>query len=383
LPLMGTLVIYARSRGRAAPSEWFAAGCCAAFSLLFKPIDVYLLTFLAVVWIAEAWVEKRSLMTVLRAVICGFAGGVLTTTAVVAWFLIKDGGRSLWEAVITFNFYYSRFGTEGAAVLEDQMKVLWRYWWFVAVAVIWLAIRRPPRWWFYLGLPATAFLGVYQGRGGHYYLLLAPFFALVATAAIQDIFAALEKNVRVDLRFMRNAFVGAVAFLLFLPVLQLVRLTPDELTEWLYDSRNPFVESPEVAGKTAALTKPDDYIYVAGSEPQILYYAKRRSSSRFIISYPLMLDTPMAARYQEQAIQELKQHPPAVVVFARSNLSWSRQRTSPEVLLPYVATMLRQQFRLVGGFVRSDQKTGWVEPLTGEQMLQSSLLVFERRRDGS
>ena len=380
LPLIATLVIYSRHRGRAAPREWFAAGCCASLSLLFKPIDIYLLSFVAIVWIAETWIDTRALRTVLRGVASGIAGVLAAAAVVLAWFLIKGAGRSMWEEVVTFNLHYARLVGQGGAAFEEQMRTLWIYWRIVLLLPIWLVIRRPPRWWFHLGLGATALLGIYQSRNGHYYLLLAPFLALAATASIHDIFAVVAKRwTNVDVRLALGGLVAFTAILMFLPAFQLVGLTPNEITERIYGSSNPFVESPVVAERVAALSKPGDYVYVAGSEPQILYYARRRSATRFVIAYPLMLDTPPARGYQVQAIREMTEHPPAVIVFARSNLSWGRLPGSPEVLLPYVKGMLDRDFQLVGGFIRDGETAAWTEPLRREQMLQCSLLVFVRK----
>jgi hypothetical protein len=370
LPLMATLVIYARHRGRAGAPKWFLAGSCAAFSLLFKPTDLYLLAFVALVWIVETAIDTRNAKSVLSRIGSGLLGAGMTSALVLGWFLMKGAGRSMWEEIITFNLHSQLHG-EIAAAFVAQIRTLWVYWRIVLLLPIWLVIRRPPRWWFHLGLAATAVLGIYQSRNGHYYLLLAPFLALAATASIRDLLARF--------RVTQAAIVGFTALIMFVPALLLVTLTPNELTERIYDSRNPFVESPEVARRVSALTKSSDFIYVAGSEPQILYYARRRSSTRFVISYPLMFDTPLASRYQEQAVEDLRQHPPAVVVFARSNLSWSKQPSTPDVFLPYLKGVLDRDFRLVGGFVREGETASWAEPLRSEQVLQCSLLVFARR----
>jgi len=93
-----------------------------------------------------------------------------------------------------------------------------------------------------------------------------------------------------------------------------------------------------------------------------------------------MLDTPLASRYQEQAVQELKQRPPAAVVFVRSNVSWLKQPKSPDILLPYLTNLLDREYQLVGGFVRDRETAGWLEPVTGDRVNQCSLLVFERKR---
>lgn len=379
LPLMMTLLLYARHRGRAGGIEWFAAGCSAVVSLMYKPIDVYLLFFVASVWVAETWIESRDPMRVARLAACGFAGGTVVAIGVLAWFLAKDGGRSFWEAVVRFNVYYSRSGAGTFAALAAQMKILWPSWWIVLILPGWLLIRRWPRWWFHLGLAAASLLGIYQSWHGHYYLLWVPFLAVAATAAIQSIGGECEKRWGpVVARAWVLGFSGVVVLVCLMPARGLVTLAPDELTVRLYGSGNPFVESREVAARVASLTRGDAYVYVAGSEPQILYYARRRSATRFVIAYPLMIDTPFAAVYQNEAVEDLTRHPPAVVVVARSPFSWLRQSTSPEIFFRYLTNLLDREYRLVGGWL--PERSGWQEPLTGELVNRCSLLVFQRTR---
>jgi len=68
-----------------------------------------------------------------------------------------------------------------------------------------------------------------------------------------------------------------------------------------------------VAEKVAAVSRPEDCIFVAGSEPQIYYYAKRFSCSKFVITYPLIIRTPWREKYQKEAISELEKKKPAVM----------------------------------------------------------------------
>ncbi len=54
---------------------------------------------------------------------------------------------------------------------------------------------------------------------------------------------------------------------------------------------------------------------LAGSEPQILYYAGRFSPTRFITVYPFTYPpAPVAKLYQAEAIRDLEAHPPSLIV---------------------------------------------------------------------
>jgi hypothetical protein len=69
--------------------------------------------------------------------------------------------------------------------------------------------------------------------------------------------------------------------------------SPEEKCRQLYGD-NPFAESPVIGRFIAQNTRPEGSVFILGSEPQILYYAGRKSASRFIFVYPLMIPTPAA-----------------------------------------------------------------------------------------
>jgi len=141
----------------------------------------------------------------------------------------------------------------------------------------------------------------------------------------------------------------------------------------------PFAECVPVAARVAELTQPNDYVYVAGSEPQILCYARRFSSTRFVIAYPLMFPSPLARDYQREAARDLEQKPPAVIVVATSNTSWLAGPESPPEFQSYLKGLLDAKYEQVGGFVREGETGQWMEPLPGEYASKASLIVFKKQ----
>jgi hypothetical protein len=371
LPLAATLAVYGRGRGRSGDAAWFAAGALAAGALLYKPICLFVLAVLAGLWIYETWRDSRSVTTVARRVAAGLAGGAAAALAALGWFLARDGGRSFWEAAVRFNAYYARLGEEGRAFLA-QIQLLWSQWWALFALFGWFVFRRPKRLWFYAALVVAAWLGVYRSWNLHYVLLVVPFLALLGAAAIEGIADYCE------LGSWRYGVVAVVAGVLALPGLRLIGMAPDAIARSIYGSANPFVESEEVARRVAELTRPEDFVYVAGSEPQILYHARRRSPTRFVISYPLMLETPLALPYQQECVRDLERNPPAAIVFARSPLSWLPRPNSPKILMDYLGRTLQSDYRLVGGFVPDAVRGAWEEPIPSDHHERASLLVFQR-----
>jgi hypothetical protein len=152
------------------------------------------------------------------------------------------------------------------------------------------------------------------------------------------------------------------------------------LYRWTYGPGNPFFESPTVADRVAALTNPNDLVFVAGSEPQILYYAKRKSPTRFVIMYPLMLATPFAERYQREVIQSLKDHPPELIVLSNSPFSWLSHQKSTQLLIPFLNHLFKTgAYGLLGGYFRKGDQVIWVEPANQQEASQCSILLFKRK----
>ena len=61
-----------------------------------------------------------------------------------------------------------------------------------------------------------------------------------------------------------------------------------------------------IADQIRRNSRPDDRVFVVGSEPQILFLAGRRSATRYIFFYPLTGDYPDARERQQEAIDEVK-----------------------------------------------------------------------------
>jgi hypothetical protein len=157
-------------------------------------------------------------------------------------------------------------------------------------------------------------------------------------------------------------------------------MKPNEVLTRGYTELNPFVEAPLVGEHVAALTAPDDYVYVAGTEPEILYYAKRLCPARINGVYGLMMENPLAKVYQQEVIGDLERRPPRVIVWARAQFSWVVQPSSPPLIFNYFDKLLKTRYRLVGGAIRRGTTAYWQEPLRQESMGNCTIKVYELKR---
>jgi len=70
-------------------------------------------------------------------------------------------------------------------------------------------------------------------------------------------------------------------------------------------------------------------VAVLGSEPEIYFYAGRRSATGYLYMYPVMEPKPDALRMQNDLIRQIEAVSPQFVVFAYLNPSWDRTDSSP------------------------------------------------------
>ena len=92
-----------------------------------------------------------------------------------------------------------------------------------------------------------------------------------------------------------------------------------------------------------------------------------------------MIPSPLAQNYQQEAIQDLERHPPALIIRSRWPTSWLKQAGTPPAFLNYLEKILAENYERVGGFVLEGQSGHWQEPLPDREVINSSLVLFRRK----
>ena len=375
--LLSCLALYAWKEERATRLHWFAAGVSAAIAVLYKPIALPLLAFIFCAWSAETYRHTRNARSVARSLLAAVSGFLLAGAIALGPFLIRDLGRSLWECAVLYNAYFA-FANEPAQNMFQYLLDLlsWNFY-LVAALLLWFFVKRPARWWLYGGALIAAVLSLLRAAQGHYYVMAVPFIAIVCAVSLAGVFAQFPRFFTRRHAAKTASATAIIVLALCWPLCHQVAMSPEQLCDWFYSPGNPFVEARTVADHVAGLSSASDRVFVAGSEPEILYYAKRRSSSRFITMYPLMIATPLAAAYQEEAVRELQNDPPEVIVFAETRMSWFRQSGSPPKLTDFLDRFIITRYRLAGG-IRLKGKE-WRDTLARDELVNCSVLVFQRR----
>ncbi len=378
--LLGTIAIYVVSRHRhGGPGTWFWAGFLAATTLWYKYTALPMLAVLFGVWSFEEWRSGGSGRRLLWRWLLGILGAGVASFAALAPFLARDGGRRLWECTVVYNRYYTASAGFGMTALWSTLQLFLADWWILFLLPAILVVSRRQRLWFWAGMFLAAWVSTGASSHGHYYLVVMPFWALLTAVAINDLASLGAAKLKWPYKGLRRALAAVVLLLLCLPDLPWVACSKQTFAAVKAGGGNAFIESGAVARRVAELTSPNDYVFVAGSEPQILCYAKRLSPTRFVIAYPLMIPTPLAEGYQREAVRDLERHPPAVIVLARLGTSWLRQERSPPILLEYLEKLLGARYERVGGWVADGQSGRWQEPLPDQDLANSSLVLFRQK----
>lgn len=365
-PLMGVLAIYVWKKEAATFSDFFAAGFFAMVALLFKPISLLLVLFLFSYWLFEIWKKSKN-----SKIIAKFTGaimiGFLTAIALfLGYFIVKDGGKSFWEVAITYNAYYiDQYGYSLDNFLSIVSMFFIKYWLILFIILAWALPKCNDRKLkFYMTFLLLGIISIYNVPNTHYYFMIIPFLAIISAIAINYLDEYLINKPFLSKSLFKNDPFLFTMILIFIitssmiwPFKEQFTKSPEDLSYWDYNNYNgvnSLIESPVVAKQLSKITKPSDKVFIAGSEPQILYYADRLSSSRFVITYPLtFLNTPQKSDYQKETIYDLKKNSPAAIVVVRCPSEIHDPRES-NLISKFLIKLLNNRYTLVGGFIRKD-----------------------------
>ncbi|MBM4080440.1 MAG: hypothetical protein FJ278_12130 [Planctomycetes bacterium] len=123
--------------------------------------------------------------------------------------------------------------------------------------------------------------------------------------------------------------------------------SPDAISRAIY-GLNPFVEAPRIADYLAARTQPDQRVFILGSEPEILFHARRQSATRYIIFYPLTGPYKDVRKKQESVADELARNKPAYIVLMNLQTSLQRRHSTESFIFEHVRDLVRRDYQLDG-----------------------------------
>jgi hypothetical protein len=236
------------------------------------------------------------------------------------------------------------------------------------------------------GLLAASLLAVCPGFHfrEHYFIVLLPVVGILVGLAAGVALRALETITSANVSRLVVGF-GCLVLAASYVVPErdyLFHWSPSFVSRVRYGP-NPFVESPEIARYIRERTTADDRIAVIGSEPQIYFYARRRSATGYIYMYPLMEPQKFAATMQDEMIRQIQQAHPLYLVSTTIRTSWLTQPDSDERILEWSDAYTAACYDLVGvADVHSKDTTSivWDEAVRTYHPLSANLVFTYRRK---
>ena len=308
-----------------------------------------------------------------------FWSGVIDTF----WFWTVDYAFAYLSQVppaLAWQRFYTVF-----TLITGSAPLLWT-WVAVGLSTLLLANTVAARYRVFLGLLIFfSFLSICPGFyfRRHYFILLLPCASLLAGAALSGIGDLLA---RYSTSKIQHVLLGLFMLVclgqsLYIQGDYLFRMNPFEISRSTYQT-NPFPESLEIAHYIQKNSTPEDRIAVLGSEPQMFFYAQRRSASGYIYMYPLMEIHDFARSMQNQFIQEIEASRPKFIIFVNVRTSWLQRRESHTDIFRWFDRYLATgQFRLAGLATLYHDRTvyDWGPEIRLPAASKHWVAVFERR----
>jgi hypothetical protein len=239
-------------------------------------------------------------------------------------------------------------------------------------------------WIFLTGFSLFSFLTIVPGFyfRKHYFVTLLPVIALLAGVAISAMIRLL--SARKMPSFVKVLPIIFIVTALIFPTYELrnffFKISPVEACRMMYDG-NPFPESIEIAEYIQNHSVKDDKIAILGSEPQICFYANRKSATGYIYVYGLMEPQDYAINMQKDMIQEIETTRPKYAVLVDIPYSWLPDKNSNMLIINWALTYLKKNYRTVGIFdiSRNSYSAFWENNLKQYKPISSNnIFVMER-----
>jgi 4-amino-4-deoxy-L-arabinose transferase-like glycosyltransferase len=264
----------------------------------------------------------------LRFVVWSAAGVIAVLGFVALYFWLRHGLQDLIYNVFTHNLEYvgTVRGSSRFRLLKDTLALLARtqtiVWIASAVGLVSLIITNRAKWCLFLvGWIVTSLIGV-SASGyffPHYFQQLLPPLALAAAAGGErlDGLQLLKTFPSWSRRVVLSAILVVLPATFSYPFL--FTYTPTEAVRKIYP-REFFAEMPELGRRIASVTPPEGRVFIFGAEPELLFYARRISATRYIFLFPLYGHYRDALEKQKAAVNEILLARPWAAFYLPNNL---------------------------------------------------------------
>lgn len=376
-----------------APWRALLAGVAAGLAYQTKQTGLTLIVFFALERVWRAWFARdasssnraRRAAVAAKDVTFALAGFVLVLGAFLAYFARNGALDAYIDCTWWNNFAYVGRRHEGLAGLfalaRNTLTSVTRWdiglWLCGGAALAWGALRRDrtPASGLWILLALTAGASCVAGRSYvHYWEPLIVPLALGNGLAVELVVGRARAASGAT-----HVLLAAALLVPFIgPVwngLEYARMDGAERSGLIAGKawNQPFAASRGIADYIAQRTRPDEPFLILGSEPQIHYYADRPSSSRMVITYPMVAPYPYSAALRREFLDAFEAAPPRYVLYVRSIFSLTEWPQELQSFVTPIEQILQRKYTI---------ETGW--PMAGGPALdpasasRADLVLFRR-----
>jgi len=332
--LLGILLLLEGSRLR---NRWlvFGSGFLCGIGFLMKQHGVFFAFFCCFYLLLVGWKQKQGLREFLSDI--GALGtGFILPYAVTCLLLYRAGVfQQFWFWTVSYAGEYSKMGlhrgvhsfVQSYGAIVHANPLIWIIALIGLLAPLW-DVEARKQWGFTGLLLLFSFLSLCPGAyfRPHYFILLLPAIALLTGISVGSATTALAESWRRRaVTLIPILFLGALGLSIFQQRELYFSLDPAAAMEATYGT-NPFLAATKAADYVRQNSPENARIAVLGSEPEIYFYARRRSATGYLYMYSLIVRQKYTARMQQELIHEVETNRPEYLIYADVAESWGAER---------------------------------------------------------
>jgi hypothetical protein len=139
LPLTATVALFVTSKSERHRVHrlHMLAGFFATTAILYKPIAIFPLAFLFILWSVRIQSKESSVKALMQVVLFWSIGCIISLVTFLGYFLIRGAGPALWESTVVFNRYYASFFGLGFGYLIQRFTLFFFKWTPLIIVLLW------------------------------------------------------------------------------------------------------------------------------------------------------------------------------------------------------------------------------------------------------
>lgn len=366
LPIIVSIIILLAAQRQGKNRWYFICGLLNGAAFIIKQVAALNFVFIVLFIVISQIKTWPTFKEVLKKVLYLSTGFCLLIMIVFLYFLFRSAGPDFIYWVFLHNFDYiaeTAINQNLLRTIVERISLIlqgdWLFWALNLFACYYLLKSKKYHNFLLPGWFLFSFLGVTVGLRffSHYFIQIAPALALGSGLGFYLIMKKAGGITKAPLKRLIQSLI--VVLLIIIPFRAnykyLFSYSPEDIAIQVYGS-NPFVEAKQIGTYLNQNSAKDDTIAIIGSEPEILFYAQRKSATKYIIFYPLTGSYRDSLVKQKQTIQEINRNNPKYIVVVKQSNSLIISNNTEKYFFKKISEKLYKDYYLDGlVLIRSPQ----------------------------